>query len=309
MKSGRRRFLSGCLAGWAAGGFGGAAGSRVWAEEAGKGIAGAHEASAFLEGLRFRLAADGWGGAEVREVEAVLRSAAGVLWKYFPGLKREPFVVVRGREGPIVHYQRNIVGEIVMKLDTEDRLWCPYVYQFSHEFCHILCGFHDGPWKENDWFEETMCETASLFVLRRLADSWGQNPPFENWRNYAPEFRHYAQGIMDSRTQVGEGHLGDFYRKHRRELERTPRDRALNGAMALPLLALMEGAPESWEAVAWLNRRPSPEGEDFAAFLERWRAAVPVRHRDFVGEVMRRFDFAPSRAGAAGPTGPANSGD
>lgn len=305
MKSGRRRFLSGWLRLVAGAGYG----RLAWGQEPGQAVAGKEGRPLSLEGLRFRVATDGWGAARPQEVEAVLGSAAGVLWKFFPGLKREPFVVVRGQDGPIVHYQRNIVGEIVMKLDTEDHLWCQYVYQFSHEFCHILCGFDDEAWKANNWFEETLCETASLFVLRRLSEVWADRPPFPNWLEYAPEFRRYAQGVMDSRSQVGNGHLADFYRQHRRELEQTPRDRSLNGAMALPLLELMEGTPASWQAVTWLNSSPSPEGETFAAYLERWRAAAPVRHREFVTEVMRRFGLERERPGAAGPSGPAHSGD
>ena len=287
MKLRRRQFLAGSLAllpvrGWAAG---------------------------QADGPRFRVGADGWGTAGLEEVEAVLGSAAGVMWKYFSAPERVPFVVLRGRDGPIVHYQRNVMGEIVMKLDTQDYLWCQYVYQFAHEFCHIQCGFQDKAWKRNNWFEETICETASLFVLRRLGERWLKRPPFANWRGYAPEFRRYAQSVMDSRSQVGDGHLSDFYRQHREKLESTPRDRSLNGAMALPLLELMEGTPESWEAVAWLNGAPSPEGETFDAYLEKWRAAVPVRHRDFVGEVMRRFGMETPWPGAAGPSGPAHSRD
>lgn len=292
MKRGRRHFLKEVLASFC--------GVRVFAADPPRAAAGSGpRVAAEPDPLRFRVATDGWGGAGVAEVEGLLQSAAGVLWKYFPGLKREPFVVVRGREGPIVQYQRNVIGEIVMKLDTEDRRWCQYAYQFSHEFCHILCGFNDDPWKHHRWFEETLCETASLFVLRRLADVWTERPPWPNWRGYAPEFRRYAQHVMDSRSQVGKGHLGDFYRKHRQTLENTPRDRTLNGAMALPLLELLEGTPESWEAVVWLNSAPSAEGETFAAYLERWRAAVPGRHQGFVTEVMRRFGVAGLRKGAA----------
>jgi len=248
-----------------------------------------------VDGLRFRVAADGWGSATNQEVESVLRSAAGVLWKYFPKRKLEPFVVVRGREGPIVHYQRNVVGEIVMKLDTQDYLWCQFVYQFSHEFCHILCGYREDALNRNRWFEETLCEAASLFVLRRLPDVWSERPPCQAWRSYAPEFRHYAQQVMDSRSQVGSGHLGDYYWKNRRTLESTPRERNLNGAMALPLLALLEGAPESWEAVASLNSAPSEAGETFAAYLARWQAAAPARHRGFIGEVIRLFEVGKNR--------------
>ncbi len=299
MNGGRRAFLTGSLA----------AAMGLWIRRP----AGAQDAPGRrmpgLEGLKFRVAADGWGAATVTEVEAVLASAASVLWKFFPQRKVEPFVVLRGRDGPIVHYQRNVMGEIVMKLDTSGHLWCQYVYQFSHEFCHILCGFRDTPMRRNNWFEETLCEVASLFVLRRMTSLWTAQPPFPNWKEYAPEFRRYAQGVMDTRTQIGEGHLGDFYRKHRKTLESTPRDRALNGALALPLLALVEGAPEAWEAVTWLNHGPPPEGGTFAQYLENWRTAVPARHRPLVEEVIRRFEAPVSDPGAAGPSGPAQSSD
>lgn len=260
---------------------------------------------------RFRVGTDGWGRASTAEVEAVLRSAAGQLWTYFPDRRIEPFVVLRGYEGPIVHYQRNVLGEIVMKLDTHDLYWCQYAYQFGHEFCHILSNFDDD-WKGNNWFEETMCETASLFVLRRLAREWEERPPYPNWKSYAPQFRQYAGDVMDSRSQVGSAHLGDFFRKHRRELEATPRDRALNGAMAVVLLGIMEGAPASWEAMSWLNSSPSRPGETFPAYLEKWWLAVPPKHKPFVEEIIRRFDLplpgsAPASP-AAQPKGLAGAG-
>ncbi|MES2706722.1 MAG: hypothetical protein V4726_08995 [Verrucomicrobiota bacterium] len=253
--------------------------------------------AAGTEGLKLRVGTDGWGRASTAEVESVLRSAAAMLWPFFPNRRIEPFVVLRGHEGPIVHYQRNVIGEIVMKLDTQDLYWCQYAYQFAHEFCHILSGFNDD-WKGNNWFEETMCETASLFVLRRLAREWEEHPPYPVWKSYAPQFRQYAEDVMDSRSQVGAGHLGDFFRKHRKELESTPRDRALNGAMAVVLLGVVEGSPSSWEAVSWLNSSPSLPGETFPAYLQKWHAAVPPRHHAFVEEIMRRFDLPPPAAAA-----------
>lgn len=286
MRAGRRHFLAGSLA----------AGAAWLAPRAGA-------APPSTGGPRFRVAAEGWGKVSLPEVEAVLRSAAAQLWKYFPQRTLEPFVVLRGHEGPIVHYQRNVVGEIVMKLDTQDYLWCQYVYQFAHEFCHILCGFVDQPWKRQSWFEETLCEMASLFVLRRLSAVWKDAPPYAGWRDYAPEFRRYAQTVMDSRSQVGVGHLDDFYQQHRRALESSPSDRQLNGAMALPLLGLVEGAPESWESLTWLNAQRAAEGETFADYLGRWRKAVPGRHGGFVEEVARQFGVS------CGPGRPAHSAD
>jgi hypothetical protein len=276
----RRRFLTGLL-------------SAAFLGGAGRSLAGGS-----VEVPKFRVGTDGWGRASTAEVEAVLRSAAGLMWQYFPDRRIETFVVLRGYEGPIVHYQRNVLGEIVMKLDTHDLYWCQYAYQFAHEFCHILSNFDDD-WKGNNWFEETMCETASLFVLRRLAREWDERPPYANWKSYAPQFRQYADDVMDSRSQVGSAHLGDYFRKHQRELEATPRDRDLNGAMAVVLLGIMENSPSSWEAVTWLNSSPSRPGETFPAYLEKWWLAVPAKHKPFVEEVIRRFDLPLPGAGNA----------
>lgn len=287
----RRRFLSGLLS------------------TSALGLGLSRGAGGNTEGLKLRVGTDGWGRASTAEVEAVLRSAAGMMWPLFPNRRLEPFVVLRGHEGPIVHYQRNVIGEIVMKLDTQDLYWCQYAYQFAHEFCHILSNFDDD-WKGNNWFEETMCETASLFVLRRLSKEWDEHPPYPVWKSYAPQFRQYASDVMDSRSQVGSEHLGDFFRKHQRELESTPRDRALNGAMAVVLLGVMEGSPGSWEAVTWLNSSPSPPGEAFPVYLQKWHDAVPARHHAFVEEIMRRFDLPlPSASTRTASSASRNSAD
>ncbi|MCP6756902.1 hypothetical protein NL533_35270, partial [Klebsiella pneumoniae] len=79
--------------------------------------------------------------------------------------------------------QRNDAREIVLKLDTSNTFWSQYAYQFAHEFCHVLCGYReDDPGTQ--WFEETLCETASLFVLRAMAREWKTAPPYPHWKDY-----------------------------------------------------------------------------------------------------------------------------
>lgn len=263
----RRVFLT-ALAGCAAG--------RVFAQETS------------ARAIALRVAPDGWGKASPADVESVLRSAAGTLAPFFDGRPIEPVLVVRGREGPIVHYRRNVLKEVVMKLDTQDLYWCQYSYQFAHEFTHVLAGFNAG-WNGNKWFEETVCETASLFSLRRMAELWRKDPPNPVWKSYAPRFAEYAGDVIDSRSQVSASRLGDFYRKNAATLRNNPVDRPLNGAIAAVLLPLFESSPEQWRAVSWLNSAPSPEGESFDGYLKKWLRAVPDRHKAFVREIMNLF--------------------
>lgn len=229
--------------------------------------------------------------ASEADIRAVCDSAGMTLWRQFPDYALEPFVVTRGRSGPIVLYQRNDRKEIVLKLDTGKTYWSQYAYQFAHEFCHILCGYRDVD-ASNKWFEETLCETASLYAMREMARSWKENPPYKHWTDYRDALRNYADDVLRKRKEIAELQrlgLPAFYREHEAELRKTSTDRELNGTMATVLLRLFEEEPGRWEAVRWLNAEAAPNDESFAAYLARWRTAVPERHRDFVDEVRKSF--------------------
>ncbi len=236
----------------------------------------------------WRLSPEGWGNAPADNVKAVIDSAILELWRHFPRRTIEPIFIQRGKEGPIVHFKRNGLKEVVMMLDTQDLYWCQYVYQFAHEFCHILCGFDDD-WKGNLWFEESLCETASLFVLRRLAETWAKKAPYENWRSYASNFAEYAQDVIDSRVNLPDNDIEGFYRRHQAELEANPTDRELNGRFSLFLLRQIETAPSLWESVTWLNSAPAQKGETLATYLLKWHNAAPARCRGFIETIARKL--------------------
>jgi hypothetical protein len=243
----------------------------------------------------YRVETDGFGAAEA-DIRAVLDSAARELWRFFPDREIEPIVVERGRRGPITLYRRNPQGEIVMRLDTESTYWCQYVYQFAHELCHVLCGLSEATEGPNKWFEETLCETASLFVLRAMARSWKDAPPYAHWANYRDALRSYADDVIRRRDALEEVHargMAAFYQAHRERLEEEACDRDFNGAMAVVLLHWFEREPERWEAIGWLNHAASsaPRGESFEAYLRRWHDAAPERHREFIRRIAALYGF------------------
>ena len=237
-----------------------------------------------------RVEAEGF-DASARDVKAVCDSAGRELWRFFPGCRIEPLVVERSRSGPIVLHARNPRGEIVMRLDTEGTYWCQYAYQFAHEFCHVVCGY-DKDFQGNKWFEETLCETASIFVIRAMAESWKDDPPYPRWKDFRHALREYADDLVTKQEKVVEIYekgLAGFYRAHREALEADPGLRDLNGAMSLVFLRLFEEKPERWEAVRWLNHAPSPEGETFGEYLQKWHDAVPEKHRPFVKRIAELY--------------------
>jgi hypothetical protein len=238
----------------------------------------------------YRVETDGFDASEA-DIRAVLDSAGGELWRFFPDYQLEPFVVTRGHDDPITLFQRNDRSEIVMRLNTEKTYWSQYAYQFAHEFCHVLCGFRDG-YQGNKWFEETVCETASLFAMRAMARSWKKSPPYPHWADYRDSLREYTDDIMRRRERIHDvfaGGLPAFVRAHRETLERTPTSRDLNGAMSLVLLQLLEERPERWEAVRWLNHAPAQPGDDLGAYMRKWHDAAPPRHRPLVKQLAGLF--------------------
>jgi hypothetical protein len=238
----------------------------------------------------YRIDASDFGASEA-DIRAVCDSAAKQLWQHFPEYELEPFVVTRGNGSPIVLFQRNDAKEIVLKLNTSNTFWSQYAYQFGHEFCHILCRYRPSDGK-NLWFEETLCETASLYVLRGMARDWKKEPPYRNWADYRDSLREYADDVIRKRANVQQIYVGGmpaFYTKHAADLRKEATNRELNGAMGVILLAMFEEQPARWEAIRWLNHTPAPKDETFAAYLSRWHAAVPEKHQPFVADVAKLY--------------------
>ena len=241
----------------------------------------------------YRVEAGGFKSAE-RDIRAVCDSAAGELWRHLEPYKLDSFVVKRGHEGPFFSFVRNSRGELEILLDTGQTYWSQYAYQFAHEFLHLLCGSTKRD-PGNLWFEETLGETASLFVMRAMARSWKTKPPYPHWADYRDALRQYADDVMLKRAQVSEIHhkgLASFYRKHREELQKNCCDREVNGAMALVLLRLFEEKPGRWDAVRWLNGPLSRKGDTFLQYLSKWRNAAPQRHKAFIAQIAGLFGLS-----------------
>ncbi|MCP4732282.1 MAG: hypothetical protein QF405_05535 [Roseibacillus sp.] len=225
------------------------------------------------------------------DIHAVCRSAADQLLRHMVDLRKTKVLVSKGAHGPIVLFKKGENGEHLIKLATEKLHWAQYAYQFSHEICHVLCGYendHQG----NLWFEETLCETASLYCLRRMSVEWRTNAPYENWKSFSSSLRDYTDDIERNRQdylEITRTGLPAYYRKHARHLSTNATDRDKNGAMALVLLAAFERQPRHWNAIRWLNSSPSPGDETFAQYLSKWHRAVPGEHAGFVSSLAALY--------------------
>jgi hypothetical protein len=225
--------------------------------------------------------------ADPENVKVVLESAAQTLMRHFPERKLAP-IVVEPRGGPIVLYERGPEGEYRVRLDTGETYWSQYAFQFAHEMGHILSDYREHPHR-NKWFEEAICETASLYALREMAKTWKTDAPYDNWRGYAPSLAAYAQERIDS-AQLPQGKsLAAWFADHKADLYTSSTNRELNLIVAAQLLPLFEAEPPRWEAIGWLNAADSTKSQTLAEYLADWERSSPERHRAFIRQIAARF--------------------
>ena len=99
----------------------------------------------------------------------------------------------------------------------------------------FFCGFKPGN-SSNLWFEESICEIASLFVLKKLENQWTIQPPFPNWHEYAPEFTKYAMERIKKHENPMQMDLHKWFLENEDALKADPTNRIRNLNIAIRLL-------------------------------------------------------------------------
>lgn len=262
------------------------------------------EVAAARKGIAITVAPGNWGAADVADIQRVLESVADELRLqvgYSPEARLNIRVVPRG-VSPRVLYERGPAGEYVVHLTARNERWFQYAYQFSHELCHIFSNFdhketaNNEAVTNNQWFEETLCETASLFTLKRLAQTWAEAPPARKWAGYAPTFAAYADYLLTAahRHLPASLSLDQWYRENQVPLRESPYQREKNELAATALLPLFEQAPGNWRAITYLNPDKASATKDFRDYLADWHAACPAEQKELVRQTMALFGFAPA---------------
>ena len=243
-------------------------------------------------GLSIRVEGGGWGRAGKDEIEAVLYSVADELLTRVPGKLATPIVVTHTDRNPVALYDKGPGGEYQVHLHAADRHWHEYVYEFAHELCHILSNYEEHVGADahsyNQWFEETLCETASLHTLNALATTWASAPPDAPLGASAAQLRRFAEQI------ISEGHrrlpantpLAAWLRENEEQLRRNPYLRARNEVVANLLLPLFEANPDNVDALSYLNLDPADARNNLQKYLHNWYENAPPEHTVFIANVL-----------------------
>lgn len=230
-----------------------------------------------------------WGGASIGDIHQVLNSATRQIWPHAHQERLHSIKVDRSRTGPIVLFRRGTKEEYLVRLDTKGKFWCQYAFQFAHEFGHIICGYKRGN-RSNLWFEETLCETVSLFTLQGMTEEWRISPPFPAWETYGKEFAKYAQNRIKKYRWTDNQSLAQWYTQNRDNLEQDPANRVRNVRLAGQLLPFFKEDPSLWGACAFINEDKSDQKRSFSTYLRDWKKNSPVMtYKKFVSQLALKF--------------------
>ena len=84
--------------------------------------------------------------------------------------------------------------------------WSNVIYQLSHELCHYALRQSNCKSDKEDclkWFEETMCEALSLYVLDLFIDTWDDCLLSRINKTYCDSIKKYLEDICDNEITYG----------------------------------------------------------------------------------------------------------
>lgn len=263
-------------------------------------------------GLEIRVLEGGWGNVRTQDIETVLYSVAAVLFEHFPGKRLNPILVAHSDKQPLTLYEKGPNNEYQVYLTPKDGDWAQYAYEFAHELTHILTNYerhaYSGMTPHNQWFEEALCEVASLYVLKRLAFAWEVSPPYPHWAAYAPSFEKYVERFLNERHRrlPPATALATWFAQNEQELARNPYLRVHNEVVANLLMPLFEESPHLWEAIGYLNLES--KGASFRDYMQAWHANAPEECKDIIQYMIALFGILPDGEPAATASSEAAAG-
>ena len=236
-----------------------------------------------------------WGNARPEDIKALLEDVTSHLTRPLRTPLECAILVVAAPETdqdtdrvPMARYRISTQDPFVIQLAAKDTNWCQYAYQFSHELCHVISDYERlGEGTPNGWFHEAICELASVFTLRRMAERWVTNAPFGNWSDYADALARYAEDSLarDERQLPAGMTLGEWLALHEERLRSDRYQRDANATAAYALLPVFESAPGGWNAVRLLPNST----ETLTDYIRHWHFAVPDADRPFVLRILNTF--------------------
>jgi len=240
---------------------------------------------------KFYLHADGWGQGQPRDITKLLDSVITDFYIHLNiGQIKEKVVYVINSKNKIPPTDYPEIIKLnkfnFIYLSTSDRLWSQYSYQFAHELCHHVVD--SDFYTKNDkfgWFEEALCELASIFCVDKMSRTWQTNPPYTNWKGYSSSLAQCVTDIIEKPENKISKPFKYWLTENLDLLYKDRYKRKENRIVALRLFPIFKNRPEFWITIQFLKFLKVTDDMTFDNFMDAWMELVPDKLKEFIFEI------------------------
>lgn len=239
----------------------------------------------------FYLQTDGWGQAQLQDITKLLDS---VIIDFYANLDlgqitgKQVYVINSKNKVPPTDYPEIIKLDKfnLIYLSTSDFYWSQYSYQFAHELCHHVIDSDFNTTNDKfGWFEEALCELASIFCIDKMSQTWQTNPPYSNWKDYSTSLAEYITDIIRKPENKINKPFKIWLTENLDELFKDRYKRTENRIVALQLFPLFKNRPELWKTIQYLKFIKVTDEMTFDDFMNTWKEIVPKKLKGLLTEI------------------------
>lgn len=173
----------------------------------------------------------------------------------------------------------------IIFLATEDNLWCQWIYQFSHEYCHhLIDGSLSGEWSDLLWFEETICELSSLYNLNKMIGYCANH----GLQMYASSVKNYLVNLLTKNNRAYKLSTGGgWYKQYEESLKKEGYKRNFYNAIAVLMYPLFVENPNLWKLI--LNIGDIRAWTSLDELFDYLEANADESYRESLGKMRKMF--------------------
>lgn len=221
-----------------------------------------------MAGLEIELDKSSWKSADLNAVKRILYETAHMVYCHLKGSPSYRILVEHSQCGPpMAYFRRHEENFYRVKLTNYPLDYkCQIMYQFAHEFCHIVSDHNRlvSTVSKNGWFHESLCELASIFTMRE---------------SKSVEYVTYVDELCLSKAnrmyeEIDSANFGSWLAEQEKLLRgtnsRTGYCRELNAVVAYRLYPVFAMYPEIWNVVRYLPKSDS----GIQDYCKEWQGRV-----------------------------------
>lgn len=245
---------------------------------------------------------DDWGGTSLPILVEVIRSVMEEFNCASSVIPQEHLFVMPDT-GSGIPMCSKIGDKYLIFLSARGTCWCQYIYQFAHEYCHYLVnGPLDGEQETTFWFEESICEMASMYFLKKVTERWiswfpvmvsgtplsDQEEALVLLKQFAPENEPYLDALLNKNAPI-EIPLYEWIESNTSTLSEPVYHRDLYNQIATRLYDVFSTYPDLWKVIPFLYRPSVNEYVDFRSFVKdtlKNRVNISIEHLPVLVECL-----------------------